>query len=57
MPRATKVTAVTESFSPTEQPKCDAKSPMTAVRTPINMIDTVKHKYPEHMSVTKTTKI
>lgn len=54
VPNATKVTAVTESFKPTVQPKCEAKSPITAVRHPMKIIETTKHKYPEYMSVTKS---
>jgi hypothetical protein len=38
--------AVTESLSPTEQPKAEETSPMTAVRTPINIMDTTKHSHP-----------
>lgn len=50
VPRATNVTAVTASLTPTVQPKCEAMSPMKAVRTPTPQIDTKKHKYPPHTS-------
>lgn len=46
VPSATKTTAVTESLRPTVQPKCDAKSPITAVKTPMTLIDTMKHAQP-----------
>ena len=44
VPRATKVMAVTESSNPTEQPKRDARSPMTAVVRPTYASDQKKHK-------------
>lgn len=43
VPSATKTIAVTESLIPSVQPKCDATSPITAVTTPIQKIDTTKH--------------
>lgn len=46
MPRATKAMAVTESLSPTEQPKAEETSPMIAVRTPINIMDMQKQSHP-----------
>lgn len=46
MPRATKVIAVTESFRPLVHPKCEARSPMTAVRTPITKMEQMKHTQP-----------
>jgi hypothetical protein len=42
VPRATKPMAVTESLSPILQPRCEAKSPITAVRTPMPAIETTK---------------
>lgn len=53
MPSATNVIAVTASSRPTVQPKCDAKSPMTAVRIPIQTMDDTKQRYPEHISVSR----
>lgn len=50
MPKATKQMAVTESLIPNVQPKCDATSPIIAVTTPIQKMDTTKHKYPPHIS-------
>lgn len=44
VPSATNVMAVTESRTPTVQPKCDAKSPIKAVSMPIHIIDNTKHK-------------
>lgn len=46
VPSATKAMAVTESFSPTEQPKEEATSPITAVSTPIQTIDITKQSQP-----------
>jgi len=46
VPSATKAMAVTESLSPTEQPKALATSPMTAVSTPIQMMEMVKQSQP-----------
>ena len=46
VPSATNEIAVTESFRPTVQPKLDARSPITAVRSPIIVIDTVKQAHP-----------
>ena len=51
VPRATNTTAVTESLRPTVQPKCEAKSPVTAVRTPIREMDTKKQAQPFQYSV------
>lgn len=42
VPSATKTIAVTESLMPNVQPKCDATSPITAVTTPMQKIDTTK---------------
>jgi hypothetical protein len=50
VPRATKVMAVTVSFSPTVQPKWAATSPTSAVNTPIRMIETKKHAQPPQYS-------
>ena len=46
VPRATNEIAVIESFSPTVQPKADARSPMNAVSTPIIPMDTQKQAQP-----------
>lgn len=46
VPNATKEIAVTESFIPHVHPKCDAKSPIKAVRTPIIMMAQMKHNHP-----------
>jgi hypothetical protein len=46
VPKATKEIAVTLSFRPIVQPKCEAKSPITAVKTPIIIIETVKQAQP-----------
>lgn len=43
VPRATNTMAVTESLMPSVQPKCEATSPMTAVTSPMQMMDTTKH--------------
>lgn len=51
VPSATNTTAVTESFSPIVQPKCDAKSPVTAVSTPISEMETMKQAQPFQYSV------
>lgn len=51
VPRATNVIAVTESVSPMVHPKCDAKSPIKAVRPPMKMMATTKHAHPPHKSV------
>lgn len=51
VPRATKAMAVTVSFRPTVHPRCDARSPMTAVSAPIPMIANTKHNQPLHISV------
>lgn len=50
VPKATKTIAVTASFIPKVAPKCDAISPMTAVTTPIQNMETTKHKYPRNIS-------
>lgn len=46
VPSATNTMAVTESLIPNVQPKCEATSPMIAVTTPIQRMETTKHKYP-----------
>lgn len=51
VPSATNTTAVTVSCSPTVQPKCDAKSPMKAVRRPMTLMDTKKQAQPFQYSV------
>lgn len=51
VPNATNTTAVTVSRSPTVQPKCDAKSPMTAVRRPMTLMETKKQAQPFQYSV------
>lgn len=51
VPRATNTTAVTESLRPTVQPKCEARSPVTAVRTPMREIETKKQAQPFQYSV------
>lgn len=51
VPSATNTTAVTVSRSPTVQPKCDAKSPMMAVRRPMTLMDTKKQAQPFQYSV------
>lgn len=51
VPKATNTTAVTESFRPIVQPKCDARSPVTAVRTPMSDMDTMKQAQPFQYSV------
>lgn len=51
VPSATKTTAVTESLRPTVQPKWDARSPITAVKRPMTLIDTMKHAQPFQYSV------
>lgn len=50
VPRATNTIAVTESLIPNVQPKCDATSPIIAVTTPIQNIDTTKQTYPPYIS-------
>lgn len=50
VPRATKIMAVTESLMPSVQPKWDATSPMMAVTTPMQKMDTTKQRYPPDMS-------
>lgn len=54
VPSATNTTAVTESLMPKVQPKWDATSPMIAVTTPIQNMDTTKHKYPPDISEKKS---
>lgn len=51
VPRATNTTAVTESLRPTVQPKCEAKSPVTAVRAPMREMETKKQAQPFQYSV------
>lgn len=51
VPSATNTTAVTLSFSPMVQPKCDARSPMTAVRRPMALMETKKQAQPFQYSV------
>lgn len=51
VPIATNESAVTASFSPTEQPKCDATSPITAVRMPIHKMDIQKQIHPSAISM------
>lgn len=51
VPRATNTTAVTESLRPMVQPKCEARSPVTAVRMPTREIDTKKQAQPFQYSV------
>lgn len=46
VPKATNTMAVTASAKPIVQPKCDAISPMKAVRMPITNMHTVKHGQP-----------
>ena len=46
MPKATKVMAVTESFSLMVQPNELAKSVIIPVRIPIHIIDITKHHHP-----------
>ena len=46
VPRATNTTAVTESLSPTVQPKWEARSPMKAVSRPMPEMDTTKQAQP-----------
>lgn len=55
VPSATNTMAVTESLIPRVAPKCDAMSPMMAVTTPIQKIETTKHRYPLNISeITKS---
>lgn len=53
VPSATNTIAVTASFIPNVAPKCEAMSPMTAVTTPMQNIDTTKHRYPFSISERK----
>lgn len=46
VPNATKEIAVTESLRPIVHPKCDARSLINAVKTPITKMDTKKHAQP-----------
>lgn len=57
VPNATKAMAVTESLSPTEQPKAEATSPMTAVRMPIQTIDITKQSQPPIRSELKIKEV
>lgn len=50
VPNATKTMAVTASFTPTVAPKWDATSPIIAVTTPMQKIDTTKQRYPLNKS-------
>lgn len=50
VPKATNEIAVTESSRPMVQPNELARSPINAVRTPIQMIDTQKHAQPPTIS-------
>ena len=50
VPNATKDIAVTLSLSPQLHPKCDAKSPITAVNKPIQPIETIKQAQPPIIS-------
>jgi hypothetical protein len=51
VPNATNDIAVTLSLRPQVHPKCDAKSPITAVNAPIEHIETTKQAQPPHISV------
>ncbi|TNN76731.1 hypothetical protein EYF80_012980 [Liparis tanakae] len=51
VPSATNTTAVTVSRRPTVQPKCDARSPMKAVRRPMELMETRKQAQPFQYSV------
>lgn len=51
VPRATKTTALTESLRPTVHPKCEARSPMRAVSTPMTRMQTPKQAQPLQYSV------
>ncbi len=51
VPNATIVMAVTESLIRLKQPKCDATSPMIAVKNPIPIIEPTKAGYPRYLSV------
>ena len=51
VPKATNTTAVTESRSPTVQPKWEARSPMMAVRKPMTLMETRKQAQPFQYSV------
>lgn len=46
VPKATSDIAVTESFKPIVQPKCEDKSFMSAVKSPIIIIETIKQSQP-----------
>ena len=46
VPKATNEIAVTLSLRPIVQPKWDARSPITAVKTPIIKMETTKHAQP-----------
>ena len=54
VPNATNEMAVMLSLRPMVQPKCEAKSPITAVRIPIMIIETQKQAQPPHISTTTT---
>ena len=51
VPNATNEMAVTLSFRPMVQPKCDAKSPMNAVKTPMKKMEVEKQAQPPQRSV------
>lgn len=51
VPSATNTTAVTESLRPMVQPKWQARSPVTAVRTPMREMETKKQAQPFQYSV------
>lgn len=51
VPKATNVMAVTSALSPAEHPKELARSPIRAVRNPMNAIATTKHNQPPHIMV------
>jgi len=46
VPNATNASAVTASFNPIVHPKCEAKSPIIAVKTPIIVIESTKQTQP-----------
>ena len=50
MPSATNAMALTPSLRLMKQPRCPAMSPMTAVQSPMNMMETTKVGYPLAMA-------
>ena len=56
MPRATKAMALTESLRLTKQPRWPATSPMTAVRTPMAVMEARKARYPWYKAACKKGK-